>query len=112
MLLLNSFSNIILYATFKINQAQIEKKLCVLRAQKDNTCNGNCVLRAELKKQAENEQKESTALKEKVETVYTITNSTCSLTPTLFTEIDKKIVCKDYSKPIAISFPFFHPPSV
>jgi len=61
------------YTIFKINQNEIAKTLCVLKEQKNNTCNGNCVLKAELKKQAENEEKHSALLKEKTDSIYTIT---------------------------------------
>jgi hypothetical protein len=109
--LLNSFSNVIVFVTFKINQNQIAKTLCVLREQKNNTCNGNCVLQAELKKQAENEKKQTTILKEKIEIIYTITEIEYNLTPITITEIDKDVNCHYNSKPNSVSFTIFHPPT-
>lgn len=109
-LLLNSFSNAILYVTFKINQNEIAKTLCVLREQKNNSCNGNCVLRAELKKQAESEQKHSTLVKEKIESIYTITPIECSFTPIAFKEINQVVYFHCNSKPNSVSFTVFHPP--
>jgi hypothetical protein len=71
-LFLNLFSSLIMFTVFKINQNEIAKTLCVLKEQKNNMCNGNCVLMAELKKQSENEEKHSALLKEKTESIYTI----------------------------------------
>lgn len=95
-----------------MNQTEIAKTLCVLREQKNNTCNGNCVLRAELKKQAENEQKHSALLKEKVETIYTITTTEYDFTPINFFKINKVINSYYPSKPNSVSFGIFHPPLV
>ncbi len=110
-LLLNSFSTIIICVTFKINQNEIAKTLCVLRKQKNNSCNGNCVLRAELKKQAQNEKKHENILKEKVETVYTISSISYNFTPITLLEINKNISSYYASKPISVSFAIFHPPT-
>jgi hypothetical protein len=84
----------------------------VLREQKNNTCNGHCVLRAELKKQAENEQNHSNILKEKVESIYTITEIEYNLTPIICLEINKKVNFYHHSKPNSVSFAIFHPPTV
>lgn len=111
-LMLNLFSNMIVYVTFKMNQNEIAKTLCVLREQKNNTCNGNCVLRAELKKQTENEQKHSTLLKEKTESIYTITTTEYDFTPINFAKINRVINSHYNSKPNSVSFPIFHPPTV
>ncbi|OYX85215.1 MAG: hypothetical protein B7Y83_05450 [Flavobacteriales bacterium 32-34-25] len=100
-----------LYTAFKINQNEIAKTLCVLREQRNNTCNGNCVLRAELKKQAEKEEKHTILLKEKIEILYTITK--IEHIPLSFNEITAitKIssFCK-IAKPNSICFNIFHPP--
>lgn len=110
-LLLNSFSNIIVYVSFKINQNEIAKTLCVLRERKVNTCNGNCVLRAELKKQAENEQNHSNTIKEKIESNYTITQIEYNLSFVPFKKINKVAVQYKSAKPNNISFSTFHPPT-
>ena len=99
-----------IYISFKINQIEIAETFCVLRKQMKNTCKGNCVLRAELKKQTENDQKRSTLLKEKEELIYTITKTEYNLTP-IFIEIDKKISFYNPLKPKLVSFTIFHPPT-
>lgn len=109
--MLNSFSNLIVYTAFKINQNEIAKTLCILREQKNNTCNGNCVLKAELKKQAEKEAKNITLLKEKIEILYTIT----AIEPIQFPfnklpEITKIASFCKIVKTKPICFSIFHPP--
>lgn len=111
-LFLNLFSNLIVYATFKINQDEIAKTLCVLREQKNNTCNGNCVLKAELKKQAEKEQKHENILKEKIESIYTITQNEYKFSSVTYKEIHKVAVQYKSAKPNSVSFINFHPPTV
>lgn len=109
-LFLNLFSSVLVYTIFKINQNEIAKTLCVLREQKNNTCNGNCVLKAELKKQAENEQKHSTLLKEKIEILYTITEIEYNFSFIKIEETTKiSSFCK-IAKTKPILFSVFHPP--
>jgi hypothetical protein len=103
---------VIIYCTFKINQKEIAKTLCILRAQKNNTCKGNCVLKSELKKDAENEKKHATLLKEKLEIIYTLSALEHSFSTHLYTQYDKIINSHYSGKPISIAFPFFHPPTV
>jgi hypothetical protein len=98
------------YATFKINQDEIAKTLCVLREQKNNTCNGNCVLKAELKKQAENEQKHSTLLKEKIESIYTITEIQYNFTVVKIAETKPIPSFCTIAKTKSILFTIFRPP--
>ncbi|WP_281638182.1 hypothetical protein [Flavobacterium marginilacus] len=99
-----------MYTLFKINQDEIAKTLCVLREQKNNTCNGNCVLKAELKKQAEKEEKNTTLLKEKIESIYTITENEYNLPFIKLPSITKiSIFCK-IAKTKSIFFTIFRPP--
>ncbi len=111
-LLLNSFSNIIVYVSFKINQKEIAKTLCILRERKINNCNGNCVLRAELKKQAEKEDKQQNLLKEKNESVYTVTLNDFKFSTVTYKEINKVAVHYNSAKPNSVSFIHFHPPTL
>jgi hypothetical protein len=82
-----------------------------MKERKVNTCNGNCVLRAELKKQAEKEQKEQNSLKEKSESIYTITNNEFKLSNVSTFEINKEFIFYKSAKPNSVSFAFFHPPT-
>lgn len=109
-LFLNLFSSVFVYTLFKINQNEIAKTICVLREQKNNTCNGNCVLKAELKKQAGNEQKHATLLKEKIEIPYTITEIEYNFSFIKIEETTKiSSFCK-IAKTKPILFRVFHPP--
>jgi hypothetical protein len=95
---------------FKINQNEIAKTLCVLREQKNNTCNGNCVLKAELKKQAKKEEKNSALLKEKIDSIYTITEIQYNFTFVKIAETTPiPSFCK-IAKTKPILFSIFHPP--
>lgn len=69
MILLNTFSNMVLYVSFKIHQDEIAKNICVLKSVKDNTCKGNCYLRKQLQKQSDLEDDFENLLKEKIEIV-------------------------------------------
>lgn len=109
-LLLNSYSNLIVYFSFKINQKEIAKTLCVLREQKNNTCDGNCVLNTELKKNSEKEEKNAFLWKEKGQNAY-INNMEEYLFANLFFLL--KINCfnlMNEGKTKSRSFKIFHPP--
>ncbi|GAA3775394.1 hypothetical protein GCM10022423_32760 [Flavobacterium ginsengiterrae] len=106
-----SFGNFFVYASFKINQDEIVKTICVQRKQVFNTCNGRCELQKSLKKYADNEKKMQDNLKEKSEIVYiqnTVVNNFKLVVPVeskaaVFTSLDEK--------PISVSITIFHPPS-
>ncbi len=70
MLLVPSFGNFFVYTSFKLNQEEISKTICVQRKQVFNNCNGRCELQKSLKKYADNEKKMDNNLKEKSEIVY------------------------------------------
>lgn len=57
---------------FKINQDYIAKTLCEKKEEKENTCNGHCHLKKELKKvsETENDPNIPTTYKEKIELVF------------------------------------------
>lgn len=111
MLLVPSFGNFFVYASFKINQEDIVKTICVQRKMLFNSCNGRCELQKSLKKYADNEKKMQDNLKEKSEVVYiqnTITSpyklvAPIETTAQNFAALDKK--------PISVSNVAFHPPS-
>ncbi|WP_232067348.1 hypothetical protein [Flavobacterium bizetiae] len=111
MLLVPSFGSFFVYTSFKLNQEEISKTICVQRKMLFNSCNGRCELQKSLKKYADNEKKMQNNLKEKVEIVYlqnTITNEFKLVNPieskvALFATLDQK--------PIAVSTSTFRPPS-
>ena len=111
MLLVPSFGSFFVYTSFKLNQEEISKTICVQRKMLFNSCNGRCELQKSLKKYADNEKKMQNNLKEKVEIVYlqnTITTEFKLATPIesraeLFATLD--------AKPISVSIATFRPPS-
>ncbi len=82
-----------------------------MRAQQNNTCNGRCELKKQLKKIAEKEKKESQVLKEKQEVVYTFNAVQYSFQ--VFTEgfSKPKFTSEFNAKPIAFQNSIYHPPS-
>jgi hypothetical protein len=111
-LLLPSFSNVIIYLDFKANQDEIAKTLCIKKEIKINTCNGNCYLSKQLKKEAEKEKQESSNSREKQELVYTQTLLTYNLSSTNVIEKTRIMVSQYCAKPKLIAFSIFHPPLV
>ena len=111
-ILVGSMTNAITYVSFKINQKEIAKTLCVLRQKANNTCNGICVLNAKIKELNELEKKHSNSVSEKQEIVYIFTTADFLIsTPILF--FKKQIVDFLPSKnPITISYSSFRPPIV
>lgn len=111
LLLLPSIGNIVIYLTFKINQDEIAKTLCVKKEVKNNTCNGKCYLAQQLKK-AEKEKQQSSDLKERQELVYTQLPSEYKFTPIVTIEKKKMIISHYCEKLKSVSFSIFHPPLV
>ncbi len=111
MLLVPSFGSFFVYTSFKLNQDEISKTICVQRKMLFNSCNGRCELQKSLKKYADNEKKMQNNLKEKSEVVYiqnTITNE-FKLVATI--ESKAKLFASLDAKPIAVSIATFRPPS-
>ncbi|MDO8366674.1 MAG: hypothetical protein Q7T20_07760 [Saprospiraceae bacterium] len=70
-MLLQTFSKIWVVVSFKINQTQIAKTLCVKKEIENNTCQGKCHLKKQLDKTDEKEQKQvPNNQKEKSEVLY------------------------------------------
>lgn len=111
MLLVPSFGSFFVYTSFKLNQDEIAKTICLQRKMLFNSCNGRCELQKSLKKYADNEKKMQNNLKEKVEVVYiqnTTTNEFKLVSPiasqvAFFASLDQK--------PIAVATTTFRPPS-
>jgi thioredoxin-related protein len=111
MLLVPSFGSFFVYTSFKLNQEEISKTICVQRKMIFNSCNGRCELQKSLKKYADNEKKMQNNLKEKAEVVYiqsTATNNFKLIAPI---ESQAKLFASFDSKPISVSNATFHPPS-
>ena len=112
MLLVPSFGNFFVYTSFKLNQDEISKTICVQRKQVFNTCNGRCELQKSLKKYADNEKKMDNSLKEKLEVVYIQNTSTAPYHLVAPIETKAQNFAALDEKPISVSNAAFHPPSL
>lgn len=97
--------------TFKINQNEIAKTICVQRKVDNNTCQGHCALKKSLNKLDENERKMNTILKGKTELVYINPVFENNLTLSLDSNLNKLMVFNTSEKPISISTSTFRPPA-
>ncbi|MBL0739330.1 hypothetical protein JI750_20740 [Flavobacterium sp. GN10] len=111
MLLVPSFGSFFVYTSFKLNQEEISKTICVQRKLVFNSCNGRCELQKSLKKYADNEKRMQNNLKEKAEVVYIQTSILNNFKLTALIESKAKIFASFDKKPIAIANSIFHPPS-
>ncbi|MEO8533441.1 MAG: hypothetical protein ABI441_06820 [Flavobacterium sp.] len=111
MLLVPSFGSFVVFTSFKLNQDEISKTICVQRKMVFNSCNGRCELQKSLKKYSDNEKKMQNNLKEKAEVVYvqnTILNNFWLAAPI---ESKAKLFASFNEKPISVSSATFRPPS-
>ncbi len=109
--MLPSFGNIILFTKFKIQQDEIAKTICIQRKVANNSCNGHCELRKNLKQFDENERKMDNILKEKLELIYIKTFFENDLTLTFNSNSSQLLVFHTTEKPISISKTNFRPPT-
>lgn len=112
MLLIPSFGNFFVYASFKLNQDEITKTICVQRKQVFNTCNGRCELQKSLKKYADNEKKMQDNLKEKSEIVYIQNTITAPYQLVAPIETKAPIIAALDKKPVSVCEAAFRPPSL
>ena len=113
-MLLQTFSKIWIVVSFKINQAQIAKTLCIKKEIKNNACQGKCHLKKQLDKTDEEEQKQvPNSLKEKSEVLYS--HSLISLEPVNQAIFVSRNIISNY-KPDFYSSSYitdiFHPPKL
>lgn len=110
LILFPSFGSLFIYTSFKLNQKEIAKTICVQRKSTFNTCNGRCELQKSIKKYADNERKMQDSLKEKVELVYV--QNTVEVNFSILSVIESKenssIIFE--KKPVKACSPTFHPP--
>ncbi|MFB3387800.1 hypothetical protein [Flavobacterium sp. LAR06] len=111
MLLLPSFGSFFVYTSFKLNQEEISKTICVQRKMVFNSCNGRCELQKSLKKYADNEKRMQNNLKEKAEVVYIQNTATANFKLVTPIESKAKVFASFDEKPISVSNSTFHPPS-
>ncbi|WP_394774743.1 hypothetical protein [Flavobacterium sp.] len=111
-ILVPSFGSVFVYASFKLEQQEIVKTICVQRKMVFNSCNGRCELQKSLKKYDDNEKKMQDSLKEKAELVYILhtSNNTFKLIEPI--EIKADFPAKFDNKPISVLTETFRPPSL
>ncbi|MCD0471259.1 hypothetical protein [Flavobacterium sp. JAS] len=111
MLLLPSFGSFLVYTSFKLNQEEISKTICVQRKMIFNSCNGRCELQKSLKKYSDNEKKMQDNLKEKGEVVYIQNTIIADFKLIMPIKSEVKVFAYFDKKPISVSNSTFRPPS-
>lgn len=105
-----SFGSLFIYTSFKINQKEIAKTICVQRKLSFNSCNGRCELQKSIKKYSDNERKMQDSLKEKSDIVYV--QNTIEVDFSVVSAIEPTnnttVLCD--KRPIGASNLTFHPP--
>ncbi|MFH6968240.1 hypothetical protein [Flavobacterium sp. FlaQc-28] len=111
-ILVPSFGSVFVYVSFKLEQQEIVKTICVQRKMVFNSCNGRCELQKSLKKYDDNEKKMQDNLKEKTELVYILytSNNTFKLIAPIGIKAD--FPARFDNKPISVSTDTFRPPSL
>ena len=107
-----SFGSLFVYASFKINQKEIAKTICVQRKLSFNSCNGRCELQKSIKKYSDNERKMQDSLKDKLELVYVQSASEVNFDIVPFIDSKENTFILFEKKPIKASNLTFHPPLV
>lgn len=111
LIFLPSLGSMFVYASFKVNQEEIAKTICVQRKQIFNSCNGRCELQKSLKKYSDNEKQMQDSLKEKLELVYICITSDVNFTFIPAVEPQQKAFAFLNSKPVGVSTLTFRPPA-
>ncbi|GEM_PF-435150 len=111
-ILLPSLGSVFVYASFKLEQQEIVKTICVQRKMVFNTCNGRCELQKSLKKYNDNEKKMQDSLKGKTELVCILhtSDNTFALTAPIAVKAD--FPDRFDNKPISVSAENLRPPSL
>ena len=112
LLLLPSFGSFFVYTSFKLNQDEIAKTICVQRKMINNSCNGRCELQKSLKKYEDNEKRMQNNLDNKVDLVFvqnTVVADNFKLIE--FNYIGKPNFYTLEKETISVSLSSFRPPS-
>jgi len=105
-----SFGSLFVYASFKINQKEIAKTICVQRKLSYNSCNGRCELQKSIKKYSDNERRMQDSLKDKLELVYVQNTADSNFGYIVVKEVKENASMLFEKKPIGASTLTFHPP--
>lgn len=112
LILMPSLGSLFVYASFKLNQQEIAKTICVQRKVAFNKCNGRCELQKSIKKYSDNERKMQDSLKDKLEIVYIQNTAEVNFSVISAMESKENTSILLEKKPIKASNLTFHPPLV
>ena len=102
----------VVYMSFKINQNEIAKTICIQRKLVNNSCNGSCELQKSLKSFNENEREMDNHIKEKIDLVYLTIHIETTISTSKIIENRTTLFSPFAKKPISVSNTTFHPPLV
>jgi hypothetical protein len=109
-MLLQSFSKIVIWIEFKMNQEYIAKNLCVQKEVEDNCCQGSCHLKEKMEEDDKNQDTQSGELKivKEVQLFHEAFESFTLINPLTFINI-----YSNYQKNNSSSYfsELFHPPN-
>ncbi|MFC4478999.1 MULTISPECIES: hypothetical protein [Flavobacterium] len=111
LIFLPSMGSMFVYLSFKINQQEIARTICVQRKQIFNSCNGRCELQKSLKKYSDNEKQMQDSLKEKLELVYICIFSEVNFAFIPVNDTPQKAFAFVGSTPVGVSSLTFRPPA-
>lgn len=111
LIFLPSFGSLFIYASFKLNQDEIARTICVQRKLVYNSCNGRCELQKSIKKYSDNEKQMQDSLKEKMELVYIDSNPLIEFDLNPIIQLSNRIFTAVKEKPISVCLTTFRPPS-
>lgn len=111
LIFLPSLGSMFVYASFKLNQQEIAKTICVQRKLVFNSCNGRCELQKSLKKYSDNEKQMQDSLKEKLELVYISISSEVNFIFKEPAESHQNTFASLSSKPVGVCSLTFRPPA-
>lgn len=111
LIFLPSMGSMFVYLSFKINQQEIARTICVQRKQIFNSCNGRCELQKSLKKYSDNEKQMQDSLKEKLEFVYICIFSEVNFAFIPVNDKPQKAFAFVGSTPVGVSSLTFRPPA-
>ena len=109
-MLLQSFSKIVIWIEFKMNQEYIAKNLCVQKEVEDNCCQGSCHLKEKMEEDDKNQDTQSGELKivKEIQLFHEALESFTLINPLTFINS-----YSNYQKNNSSSYfsEFFHPPN-
>ena len=111
--MLPNLGSLVVYSSFKLNQEEISRTLCVQKDLVKNTCNGRCVLELKLKKLEQDQKNNEVNIKEKSEIVFTLTSILDKEIKSFISTVEKNVIVGNSpSYFFSLISSIFHPPSI